>query len=549
MAAMRFVLRPWKLVLPAVLGPVAETAIVLHTGPAAAAALGPQVSAPPPFDIFHDLRWISVYHNSWVVLALELVGVVCLRSLWAAWVVHRAWPDRASPPPAMPQAFLRALVFYVAATILLIPFVILLFGLAIVHLSYLFFVALPPVLLIALVIHRGALSQAAGQWWRWHPSASSLGWLVAAFLWLSALGAAISVAPWPVALLAAAAAGLLNARADGSLVKGIAQPPVAVARFSRKLVPVALAVTFVVVGGGVRVGFALTTDRRPAPLAARSAALPSPGSATGHPVLVAAGNNSRWDPSPPITLPAGFVAWRYSYRGLDSSRRPRAYDPADTLEPLARSAWRMGEQVETLYRAYGEPVTLLAESEGALVAGTYLVKQYRPETGMVDRLVIFDMPSGSPGVYYPKAGIQGWGVGSGWGLRGLADVVRALSPLEISADAPFVRDLVDCPSLIARITDGPSPEGVGQVSVRALADAVDGPAPRGPFAANTYMVTAAHGGLVSRAGTRDLVTEILQGTPVPASFARLAVARLITAVSDPWHTPYLLDRLVPSRSC
>jgi hypothetical protein len=168
---------------------------------------------------------------------------------------------------------------------------------------------------------------------------------------------------------------------------------------------------------------------------------------------------------------------------------------------------------------------------------------------MIDRLVIFDMPSGSPGVYYPRAGSQGWGVASGWGLRGLAGVVRALSPLEISADAPFVRDLVDCRSLIARVTGAPTPQGVGQVSIRALADAVDGPAPRGPFGANTYVVTAPHGGLVTRTGTQALVTEILRGTPARASFARLAVARLITAVSDPWHTPYLVDRLLPAQPC
>ncbi|HJP66099.1 MAG TPA: hypothetical protein VKA30_07340, partial [Actinomycetota bacterium] len=181
---MTFVLRRWKLVVPAVVAPVVETAILLQVAPSAA-ALGPQVSAPPPLDIFHDLRWISVYHNSWVVLAFELIGVICLRSLWAAWVVQQAWPDGDVPPPSMPKAFVRSLVFYAAATVLLIPFVIVLFGLAIVHLSYLFFAALPPVLLIALVIHRGALSQAAGQWWWWHPSGSSLGWLAAAFLWLS----------------------------------------------------------------------------------------------------------------------------------------------------------------------------------------------------------------------------------------------------------------------------------------------------------------------------------------------------------------------------
>ena len=50
------------------------------------------------------------------------------------------------------------------------------FGLAVTHLSYLFFVALPPALAIALAIHRGALTQAMGHWWRWRPSWRSLAW-------------------------------------------------------------------------------------------------------------------------------------------------------------------------------------------------------------------------------------------------------------------------------------------------------------------------------------------------------------------------------------
>ena len=43
----------------------------------------------------------------------------------------------------------------------------------------------------------------------------------------------------------------------------------------------------------------------------------------------------------------------------------------------------------------------------------------------------------------------------------------------------------------------------------ALADAVDGPVPRGPFTPWTYVITAAHGGLVGRQGTDLLVSEIL----------------------------------------
>ncbi len=183
------------------------------------------------------------------------------------------------------------------------------------------------------------------------------------------------------------------------------------------------------------------------------------------------------------------------------------------------------------------------------MARTYLVHLYDPAHRMIDRVVIFDMPSGGSGVYYPMVGAEGWGVGSGWGLRGLAVVIRVLSPLAVSADAPLIRNLVDCRALIDRVTTGPAPPGVEQVSVRALADAVDGPAPRRAFAPDTFVFTAPHGGLLGRKATRGLITEILEGAPTHASFGHLAMARVITAVSDPWHTPYLVDRLVPVQSC
>src|SRR5436190_18849410 len=79
------------LVAPAVLAPVAETALLRAASPQNA-SLAPQAKAPPGLDAFHDLRWISVFHNSWLVLGLELAAVVVLRSLWMAWVVQRAWP-------------------------------------------------------------------------------------------------------------------------------------------------------------------------------------------------------------------------------------------------------------------------------------------------------------------------------------------------------------------------------------------------------------------------------------------------------------------------
>ena len=97
--------------------PVAETALLRRWDPGAA-ALGPQITAPPPLDLLHDLRWVPTYHNSWRSLGLELAAILALRSLgplarfperqWVgnAWVVawpkFKRWFDARQPKPGRP---------------------------------------------------------------------------------------------------------------------------------------------------------------------------------------------------------------------------------------------------------------------------------------------------------------------------------------------------------------------------------------------------------------------------------------------------------------
>jgi hypothetical protein len=275
------------LILPAVLAPAIETILLAALGLHGALSLAPQVTAPAPLDIFHDLRWIAVYHNSWPILALEIVGVITLRSLWIAWIVQRSWPDRTPPP--MGRASMRSILFLIIAALLLVPFVILLFGLALTHLSFLFFAALPPVIAIALIIHGGAIRQAAGRWWRWRPTAAGLGWILASFVWLTLAGSVMRSVSLPVAVLVAATAGLANARAWFGLVQSLGRQPKR--RRMPALVPITVVVTFAIVVGGAAIGFAVTTGGNREPQAVPP---PAPEADPGErPVLVAAGLYSR----------------------------------------------------------------------------------------------------------------------------------------------------------------------------------------------------------------------------------------------------------------
>ena len=539
--------RRWQLLVPAVLAPVVETTLLLQLGPKDGAALGPQVSAPPPFDLFHDLRWIAVYHNSWLTLALELLGMLVLRSLYVAFMVQMAWPkDRAAP--SMLRAFPRALAFHVVAGVLLLPWVVLLFGMALMHVSYLFFAALPPTLVIAVLIHRGALNQTAGGWWRWGPTWVSVGWLVVGFLGLTLAGTLVSVAPLPVALLMAAAAGLLNAKVIFEIVSRIAEAPAPararVRRWANRLVPVAVVAMFGVATGGTSVGFAVNArSSKPA-----GSAVPIPVRGDGHPVLAASGYNSHWSPGQRFQLPKDFVGYQFSYLGLDARGRLAPYGPRDTLQPLDVSARRMGQEVAALHRGYRSPVTIVADSEGALVARTFILRIYRPSSGMVDRLIVMDLPVGLSSVYYPPRGREGWGVGTGWGLRGLAALIRNIAPIPASADAPFVRDLVQCKALIASLGTSPPPAGVDEVSFRALADSVDGVYPLAPAGAE-FVFSAVHGTLIDEPGVDVVIEDILTGVPTRHPGVGVRLAHVVAALAGPWHVPSLVPDLAPVGGC
>jgi hypothetical protein len=519
---------------------MAEAAVLRAFDPGSA-ALAAQVTAPAPLDLFHDMRWISVFHNSWLVFAAELLAVLVLRSVWVAWVVQRSWP--VPDPPGMLPASRRASVFYALSMVLFVPWVVLLFGLAFSHLSFLFFAAIPPAIAIAAIVHRGAASRAAGSRWGTRPTWRSVAWILASFIWLTAAGAVIQSAPILLALGAAGAAGLLNARAAFGVVQDIA-----LGRRRRPLpalAPAMVVAVFAVTVGGSAIGFAVTAGHAHDPRSPGPVPQAAPGE---HPVLIATGLHSHYDPRSPLDLPHGYVGWRFSYRGIGPQDRPLPYGPEDTQQSLIVSARRMARQVHVLSRAYREPVTLVGESEGALVARAYLLHLYRPGSHDVDRLITLDMPSGVSGVYFPPRGRQGWGVASGWGLRGLADLLDAIAPLRLSVDSGLGREFAQCRSALKDLATAPPPSGIQQISFQALADMVDPSA--SPPGTVTYIVNAPHGGLMGRVAVRDLIHAILEGDSVVGGSTRESLlARLVHATASPWEAPTLPLALDPMGTC
>src|SRR5438067_8414769 len=109
-----------RLIAVAVGGPVLEAAILWAVGLDSALGIAPQATAPAPFDVFHDLRWLLVYHRSWVGLGLEAIAFVLVRSVLTAVLVREAWPDDLDRPP-LRRTLAHSALFVAAVAVLMSP--------------------------------------------------------------------------------------------------------------------------------------------------------------------------------------------------------------------------------------------------------------------------------------------------------------------------------------------------------------------------------------------------------------------------------------------
>ncbi|HEY7135739.1 MAG TPA: hypothetical protein VIB48_11790 [Acidimicrobiia bacterium] len=527
---------------------VLEAGILVLVAPHSSWGLAPQVVAPAPFGAFHDLRWLLVYHRSWFALGWELAALLVFRGTLDALLVRAAWPRGEERPP-MFVSFRRAVIFTAVALVALLPWTILLFALAVIPISWLFFAAFPPAIATIVLLHHGA---ARAGWWRAMPPLRTSAWMLATFGVLTLASAAIALSPvWPLALLTAGATGLFNAWAWCRIVRGVeptgAGHVVHLGRVRRwiPVSPIAVASVFALVVGGSAIGFAVHQPGQPDQVAA------PPPIGDGAPVLIVTGFASHWDGSPVTVLGSGFRQWRFSYRGLDANGEPLSYGSHDTQQSLAALDRLMARQVDAIAASTHRRVSIVAESEGALVAKTYVLATPHPP---VDRLVLLS-PLVRPGrVYYPAENGDGWGTFTGWGLRGVAGIVAGLSPLELSPDSPFVRD-VDRHGAALRDALACSVPGVHQDAFLPLADAVTGSFedqrdvgdPDGIGSVRIRVVPAFHGGLLGSASIQHAIRADLRGEKIGVGSWATA-ASVIRGAAAAWQVPDLPIQLNPAWS-
>ena len=412
-----------------VAGATVEATLIGLLGPRSALALAPQATATAPYGVFHDLRWLLVYSHSWLTVGLESLGFLVIRGGLTALTVHLAWPYDAPRPPFVVLAR-RALAFTAAAAVLLAFSSSLLVGLAVISVSYLFFTAVPVALFIALLIHQGPVVT----WWRTRPTLRTLGWAALSFVVLTLGGGAIAASPWPADIVFAAAVGLFNAWAWLGIVRALASRP------SHRFVPIApvgIAAVVAIVLVGVVISVQLETASRR--IATANPSAPSTAG-TGQPLLVITGFDSHWHGGDPLDFGPGFEQRRFSYAGLDGSGQPLIFHGRDTDRPLPDIVHLLDTQVRAFASQTGQPVDIVSDSEGSLVAKVFLL--VHPDAAV--RSIVLTSPLVAPGrAYFPARGSDGYGIAAGWGLRGVSAALGALTPLDLSPDGPFLRSIAN----------------------------------------------------------------------------------------------------------
>lgn len=513
--------------------PLVEMGLLTGLGLSSGFSLAGQVTAPGPFGVFHDLRWLFVFHDSILGFGLAAVALVAGRGLLGALLVRSAWPGR---PPPFGTLLRHSLIITAVAAVLLSPWVTLLFGAAVIPLSWLYFAALPPALATILLLSHGGVD---GGWWRRLPPARAAAWMGLSFLVLSLSALGVTGQPAPVVAAVLVVTGLWNAWAWDhcvrAVVTGLPSRP-------RRLAPVTVlsaTLVFAVVLGGSQIGFAVRATTDPGVWA------PGDPEAGDRAVLLVGGFASGCCDEGPILQgdTPGLYVEQFSYWGLTAEGDPVPHPGSATDADLSRMARLMALQVDSLAARSGGPVAIVAESEGTLVVTAYLVDY---PAAPVDRLMLLS-PIVDPGrATYPDPGEEGFGVVAGYELRVFTGLIDAMAPFVVSADGPLTdsvrREAADLRG--EAVCDRPAIE---EVVVLPLADAVTAPAGQEP-GIEEIVVPGFHGGLRGRPDIQEMIRGWVLGADLEGSEVWAAVGLVITGTASAWQVPGL-GRFIGESRC
>ena len=557
------------LILIAAGGAVIEGGVLTLFAPNAR-SLAPQVTALPSLAAYHDLRWLFTDTQSWLWFAGLVALVLTARAALDATLLRLAWPH-GQPAPALRSSFVSCAALTLVAWVLLSPAATLAFGVAVLPFSWPFLAAFPLMLgMVAMLSHGGVITA----WWRRLPPARAVAWLLGSFGVATLAGAVTTHLSSAEALVVAALAGVVNARAWYGLAVFAArlqsrahESVPAKLVFSLPFAPIAAVMVLALVVGTARLLFTGTIQLpiSPAPsatvlsgaragLAAGPAAPAAPATApvAGSAVLVVGGwGSSCCDAVNGLhaVLPA-IPMRQFSYQGLDALGRPIPSGASADDVPLPELGDRIAAQVRALHAVTKRPVAVVAESEGTL--GVYAMLARNP--GLPISAVVLLSPIVSPGQLTYPPGDDGAtaseaalnelnhlvGGMSPYGPGGAQDLLSSVSKF----GAQYFADMIaDAGSGAAdhgrRGTTVPGADGrpIRMLAVVPLADAVT--LPQCALPSSVIVVPAFHGGLLGDSVVLPMVSSFLADRDVasPDDGQLHDLAELITGMAAPWRMP------------
>ncbi|MFG3687086.1 hypothetical protein [Micromonospora sp. NPDC047740] len=505
--------------------PLAEVVVLVLLGFIPAEGLAPQSTAVWPYDSYHDMRWLLVYHNSWLMFGSGLLGLIALRGVLSATIVSLAWPAHAPRPPYR-ALLLRNVGVAAFGAFLVLPFAAYAIAASVVSLSWFLFAALIPMLLLAPFLQR--MSVGPG-WWRGLPSIELVGWSLLDFVVITVLGGLVWRTPEVWTPIVTIAAGALN----GLLWRQTVHAAVLQKRIRWARVPVAPIVMVLALAVPLA-SQVLSQPRNQANTVTAPILNQRLPPQVPYAVILLDGHDSAYDgrsAADPNVQP-------FSYLGLDSAGRPRPYRSSATHRSLESSSQLLAAQIEMLHQRTGRPIALIARSEGAMVARTYL--RDRPNSP-VRALAMFSPLVRAGRTYYPPPEANtGWGLAAGWLLRVMFKVTTIGNRAGSTPDEPFVRSLLDGATFYRYQILCPIP-GVRVVAFLPTVSAAEAP-PGQKLQIPVVEVPTFHAGIIGRKSADDVLISFLAGANV--NHPRREFGPL-QQLGDAWHAPALAIQLNP----
>jgi hypothetical protein len=227
----------------------------------------------------------------------------------------------------------------------------------------------------------------------------------------------------------------------------------------------------------------------------------------------------------------------FSYRGLDRAGNPLPYTPTASNMSLPLLGDRIAAQVWRLHERTGQPVDVVAESEGTL--GVYAMLARHPRVPVAAAVLL--SPIVAPGQVSYADG-SGLAMVPGSELQGVEWFVGGLSPFGTSGAQTLIGSVNQVGARFA--AQAARHHQLRWMALVPLADAVTLPTCSLP--SNVLVVPALHGSLLGDQTALGMVRDFLTYHRVARSAGMRPTAEIVASAASAWRIPLVTT---PSPPC